>query len=109
MENNTSITDLIVNSFTAEEAVKKAQLAYEASLSEIVKNMGASTFNHEGRWYQVRSRKSKEEGRMVTYLCRLKAEPKTWLTGRPKKTTMELDPVEINNATFEAGSTTVIE
>jgi|694.fasta_scaffold03047_9 hypothetical protein len=110
METNTSITDLIVNSFAAEEAVKKSQIAYEQTLADIVKVNGSSTFCFEGKWYQIRSRKSEEEGRVINYLCKLKAEPRTWLTGRPKKLSTETDAVEFNNATFDASSnTTVIE
>lgn len=82
MEN--SVHELINESFAAEQSVKQAQLAYEEKLSAVVKALGGATFQHNGKWYQIRTRDSKEEGRIVTYLCYLSAEPKTWLKGRPK-------------------------
>jgi hypothetical protein len=110
-----SLTDLIADSFAAEKAIMTAQLAYEAKLNEVVKANGSATFQHEGQWFQIRTRKSLEDGRLMTYLCKLRAEPKTWLKGRPKKA--DSNALEAMNAAFasipasegEDKTTTVIE
>lgn len=123
MDTTRTVNDLIADSFTAEAAIKDAQLAYEDTLNKIVQANGGATFQHNGQWFQIRTRKSEEEGRDVTYLCRLKAEPKTWLKGRPKgpskkknATTDEATVAELSNSTYVVAldsesppSTTVIE
>jgi hypothetical protein len=122
MDTTRTVNDLIADSFTAEAAIKDAQLAYEDALNKIVQANGSATFQHNGQWFQIRTRKSEEENRDVTYLCRLKAEPKTWLKGRPKgpskknATTDEATVAELSNSTYVVAldsesppSTTVIE
>jgi dGTP triphosphohydrolase len=122
MDTTRTVNDLIADSFTAEAAIKDAQLAYEDALNKIVQANGGATFQHNGQWFQIRTRKSEEENRDVTYLCRLKAEPKTWLKGRPKgpskknATTDEATVAELSNSTYVVAldsesppSTTVIE
>lgn len=84
MDNNTnvSIETLIEDAKNAEQAIKDAQVNYENKLHAIVAANGSSTFYHNNQWFQIRTRKDGET--TVTYLCQLKAEPKTWLKGRPK-------------------------
>ncbi len=130
IDTQVSLDTLISDAAAAENAVKLAQIEYENKLSRIVQLHGTSTFLHNGQWFQIRTRKS-EEGRTMTYLCKLKAEPKTWLRGRPKgstnrkkspsltdESTATDETVEFANSTFVVfdgdasttdGDTTVIE
>lgn len=82
IDTQVSLDTLISDAAAAENAVKQAQIEYENKLALIVQAHGSSTFFHNGQWFQIRTRES--EGRTMTYLCKLKAEPKTWLRGRPK-------------------------
>lgn len=124
MDNNTnvSIDTLIEDAKAAEKAIKDAQLEYENKLHAIVAANGSSTFYHNNQWFQIRTRKDGEN--TVTYLCQLKAEPKTWLKGRPKgsgnkKRSASLSDVSdvpqeenMTNVTFDSAtgeSTTVID
>lgn len=120
---NVSIESLIADAKNAEQAIKDAQLNYENKLHAIVAANGSSTFYHNNQWFQIRTRD--DGGNKVTYLCQLKAEPKTWLKGRPKGSstkkkaaslsTVGEDNNETNNTvpeTFEivnGESTTVID
>lgn len=79
------LADMVGAAETALEAVKTAQLAYEAQLQQIAEAHG-NTYQHSGQWFQIRSRESAVEKRKITYLCELKDEPKTWLKGPRKKT-----------------------
>lgn len=133
IDTQVSLDTLISDAAAAENAVKLAQIEYETKLSRIVQVHGSSTFFHNGQWFQIRNRES--EGRTMTYLCKLKAEPKTWLRGRPKgsinrkknpsladEATTDDSNVEFANSTFVVfdgdategasmtdGDTTVIE
>lgn len=84
MDNNSnvSIDSLIADAQNAEQAIKDAQLNYEHKLHAVVAANGSSTFYHNNQWFQIRTRNDGDT--KVTYLCQLKAEPKTWLKGRPK-------------------------
>lgn len=84
-ENNVSIDELVNAAVAAEETVKEAQRSYENCLKQIVSASGSSTFCHNGKWYQVRTRADGD--RTITYLCNLRDDPRTWLKGRPKGVT----------------------
>jgi hypothetical protein len=131
IDTQVSLDTLISDAAAAEDAVKQAQIVYESKLAQIVQSHGSSTFLHNGQWFQIRTRKS--DGRDMTYLCKLRAEPKTWLRGRPKGSVNRkknpsltdeapMDGVEFSNSTFVVldedatdgmgmmdGDTTVIE
>jgi len=68
----------IANARKAE--VESAQLAYEAALREVATIK--PTFTVDGQVFQIRHREDSKLGRPLTYLCALKAEPKTWLGGK---------------------------
>lgn len=80
-----SLETLLAEAASAKEAMLAATLAYEDKLGQIAKIHG-NTYQHAGQWYQIRARESLVEGRKITYLCQLKAEPKTWLKGPKRKT-----------------------
>lgn len=108
---DTEVTTLVTMLETSESLAKAAQLAqveYEASLQAIVSAHGATfTDPRNNQVYQVRTRKDSTQGRPITYLCALKAEPKTWLTGRTKKDTTA-NPTETPTVP-ETGGATVID
>lgn len=85
---NVSFEDLIAAATEAELAIRQAQRNYETKLQALVTHLGTSTFNHNGQWFQVRTRVDGDNNTM-TYLCQLKGEPKTWLTGRPKNASVK--------------------
>lgn len=67
----------------AERAMAESKLAYEHALTDLVKQAGTSTFERNGQYFQVRTRKH-DDGSSHTYLCKLPGHPKTWLKGAPK-------------------------
>lgn len=89
--------------------VEAAQLDYEASLRRLAAVHGNTvTDPRNGQIWQIRSRQDSKQGRPITYMCALKAEPATWLKGRAKKqptaaVAPEVEPVS------ETGGATVIE
>ncbi len=110
-----SLEDMLNASYSLRELAETAQINYENSLQELSKAHG-STFTdpRSGQIFQIRHRADSKQGRPITYLCALKAEPKTWLTGRPRKV------VDANTSTTavasqdagvvsETGGATVIE
>jgi len=78
---DTTLDLLVANVARAEEAIEAAKENHEAALKALVSIHG-STFEHNARWYQVRTRLTAEG--TLTYLCSLKGAPSTWLKGRPK-------------------------
>jgi hypothetical protein len=103
---------LINDAFMANAGIKAAQALYAEKLNAIVAHLGSSTFEFNSQWFQIRTRKSTETGELITYLCGLKAEPRTWLKGRPKGVgnkkkaasfdAVSSDPVVMANAAFNA-------
>lgn len=76
--------EMIQRSEELRAVAEKAQQDWEESLS-LLKDTHGATYEHEGQWYQIRERDISVQGRKIAYLCKLKAEPKTWLTGRVKQ------------------------
>lgn len=112
MDNDTNTTTdtvnlntLIQEAMDAEKAVEAAKKRYENALLNLVTMAKTSTFQHQGRWFQVRKRGD------VTYLCALRDHPRTWVTGAPKgprkpKPSLAAEP---SVAIVEESATTVIE
>jgi hypothetical protein len=110
----TMLETLINDAFMANAGIKTAQALYAEKLNAIVAHLGSSTFEHNSKWFQIRTRKFVETGEIITYLCDLKAEPRTWLKGRPKgvgnkkkaasfdAVSTSTDPVIMANAAFNA-------
>lgn len=96
---DTILNDLINEATTAEAAVKTAQAAYAGKLTDIVTHLKGSTFEHEGKWFQIRTRKQADTGEQITYLCALKAAPSTWLKGRPKGSVNKKKAASLDSAT----------
>lgn len=106
------LENMIATSESLRTSAESAQIAYEESLRAIAKAHG-STFTLNGQVHQIRHREDSKQGRPITYLCALKAEPKTWLTGRKKKATTTEETTPVASATAlvvsEVGGATVIE
>lgn len=67
---------------TLNSRVEQAQRDYELHLQSMANTLGTQ-FEHEGQWYQIRTRKNKdkETGEVlsqVTYMVRLKSHPAYW-------------------------------
>ena len=107
-----SLENMIATSESLRTAAEAAQIAYEDSLQAIASEYD-STYTINGQVFQIRHREDSKQGRPITYLCKLKAEPKTWLTGRKRKApeTTETNTVAAATATVipETGGPTVIE
>lgn len=94
-----TLENMIATAETLRNAAEQAQIAYEDHLAAIARDHGA-TVTVNGQVYQIRHRSQSranetvtfsgkvtpQTGREITYLCALKAEPKTWLKGRTKGT-----------------------
>jgi uncharacterized protein Yka (UPF0111/DUF47 family) len=108
-----SLENMIATAESLRTAAEAAQVAYEESLQAIASEYD-STYTINGQVFQIRHREDSKQGRPITYLCKLKAEPKTWLTGRKRKSapeTTEANTVAAATATVipETGGPTVIE
>lgn len=106
-----TLENMIQTSETYAAEAYAAQIRYEESLKAIASAHGSTyTDPRNGQVCQIRSREDSKQGRPITYLCTLKAEPKTWLTGRAKKTTpVVTTPVPQTASISETGGATVIE
>lgn len=106
-----SLTDMLADSERLLTIAQDAQLAYEQSLQALAKAHGATfTDPRSAHVFQVRTRKGDDTKRAITYLCALKAEPKTWLTGRKKATTVTATAAAAAASVVpETGDATVIE
>lgn len=96
MENSeNSVRDTIIAALEAEKQVHEAQLNYENKLQAIIAQNGGATFEHESRWFQIRTRDDGE--RRVSYLCALKDNPKNYLRGRPKGSVNKKKPTSLTD------------
>lgn len=120
-ENTNTPADTLENMIATAEnlrmAADQAQLDYEDSLRAIARDHGA-TLTVGGQVYQIRHRKesraietvtlsgkiSPQTGREITYLCALRAEPKTWLTGRAKGSKVKKGKVQSPEAATMASA-----
>lgn len=108
LENMIAASEALLSQATA------AQVAYEDSLRALAAAHGSTyTDPRTGQVFQVRHREDSKQGRPITYLCALKAEPKTWLTGPKKKATAATAAAPAAAAAAsvvpETGGATVIE
>ncbi len=106
------LENMIVTSETLASEALAAQIRYEESLQALAAEHGSTyTDPRNGQVCQIRHRVDSKQGRPITYLCALKAEPKTWLTGRAKKTADTTTTVAAAAASVvpETGGATVIE
>lgn len=106
-----SLENMIATSDALRAKAEEAQVAYEASLQALAAAHGSTyTDPNTGKIWQIRHRVDSKQGRPITYLCALHAEPKTWLTGR-KKATSASAPIAAAAASAvpETGGATVIE
>lgn len=102
---------------------EEAQIAYEASLDDLAHKHGSTFQQVVGtengapvtQWLQIRCRKDSVQGRPVTYLCKLSAEPKTWLSKKAKasKKIKSTEPavlkfVEIGDHTYTGAAETQV-
>ena len=71
---------LVATANAARATAEQAQLAYEQALRDVA--AVKPTFTVDGQVYQIRHRVDSKLGRPLTYLCELRAEPKTWLGGK---------------------------
>lgn len=95
-----SLEELIARAEKAADFALEAQIQYERCLQDIA-SYHKPTYEYNGQIYQVRTRKDSKQGRTITYLCKLKDWPVTWLS-RPKLTaevaspeTPTSDPVDV--------------
>lgn len=106
-----TLENMIVASETLASEALAAQVKYEESLKALAEAHGSTyTDPRTGQVCQIRHRVDSKQGRPITYLCALKAEPKTWLVGRAKKAAAGTTAETPAAATVsETGGATVIE
>lgn len=108
--NTESLENMIVTSEALAAEVLAAQIKYEDSLKALAAAYSPTfTDPRTGQVCQIRFREKSKQGRSITYLCALKAEPATWLKGRAKKTATDTTVSGAASAVPETGGATVIE
>ena len=104
-----TLENMISTSEGLAAAAHEAQLRYEDSLKLLATAHGSTyTDPRTGQIQQIRHREDSKQGRPITYLCALKAEPKTWLKGHKKQTTAQVVAAP-EESIPETGGATVIE